>query len=167
MYFWKINKLKEEIHAGSVNEFSYLLYLLVPMVLEYFLFDIYDLWSGPKEYDFWEQSSSVISAAVLIIGLLAMFYLNGGKSGNNFITKYFSIGFVGGIRYVVFTLPIVIAYLMYITFNVDPATGPSLKRIDVVVIFIWNCCLQCYIGKHIYDVRRKELACTKSRSGPV
>lgn len=156
MYFWEINKLKEEIHSRSINETSKLLYILIPMMLNYLVIDFVDLWIGQNDYDYWYQLSTVLSSILLITCTVVMFYLNGGKAGNNFLTKYFSISFVGGIRYIVFTLPIVVSYLLYITLDVDPATDPSLKPIDVVAIFIWSCGLYLYICKHIYDIRLKE-----------
>ncbi len=109
MYFWKINKLKSDLLKKPLSERESFKYLFATLVL-------YSLGMIPiLENNTWDIYSAIITALITAIGVYYVYKCNKGASGNNFLQKYLSIGWVVGIRWIVLImLPIMIIYFIAI-----------------------------------------------------
>jgi len=85
MYFWKIDKLNQELIAGDLTEHETFKYLLASTVL-YSLAMIQ--YSNPNQFDTW---SGLLSGLVGILGLFFIYRCNGGRNGKNIVIRYLSI----------------------------------------------------------------------------
>ena len=152
MYLWKIENLKDDIRNKSVDEYQMFIYFMIFLVVSYLVIDMDYLWPS-DELNVWDKVGSVGSSVLGVIATVVMFVLNGGKKGNGFILKYFSLGFVASIRYVVFTVPVLALPFIYVLVNITADSDISTTATETLVLFIWEVGLYVYICKHIYQVR--------------
>jgi len=107
MYFWNIDKLKQDIKDGGLSEseqFKYLLVFIVLMTLSEIVY-VGESFSSVK-YDL------AIDIIFAIFGTYYLYRCNGGANGKRFLEKFFSIGFVVGVRWIVFII-LPIAFVLF------------------------------------------------------
>ncbi len=100
MYFWNIDKLKSDFKQGSVTEKSILKYLIAYTI---FLGVAMLPYGETNQFDLF---STVLMIPLSVFGILYAYACNGGDSGDNFIAKYFAIGWVVTIRFIVLLIPL-------------------------------------------------------------
>jgi hypothetical protein len=165
VYFWNINKLKQQLIETGLTEkqlFYYLLIFIAVMIigLEAPAFE-------PYESNFWGKCEAISSIVTTIVGTITAFHVNGGDSGVKFAERYFSIGFVISIRFIIFLIPMIPVAIIsyYLTFvlqygwiepNVDVMFPDSENVTEFVLISIWEILLYVRIVKHIGDVARTK-----------
>ena len=145
MYFWKIDKLKNDLLKKPLSESESFKYLLATLV-------IYSLGMIPfLENNLWDVYSAVIMALITTVGVYYVYQCNKGARGNNFLQKYLSIGWVMGIRWIVFImLPImVIFYIVKGLLSDIPNYTTFTDMIFVNLLYISYFWL---LGKHIKEV---------------
>jgi hypothetical protein len=108
MYFWNINKLKSDFNEGAVTEKSILKYLIAYTILAGLVMIPYG------ETNQFDMFSAALMIPLSVFGLLYAYACNGGDSGNNFIAKYFAIGWVITIRFmpVIFSLAVIVGIIV-------------------------------------------------------
>jgi len=151
MYFWNIDKLKQDIKDGGLSESEQFKYLLVCVVLVTL-----------GEISFLEESFSSIKydlAIDIIFAIFGTYYLyrcNGGANGKRFLEKFFSIGFVVGVRWFVFIMIPIFLILtidaVFIIFSIEEE-----KVFDILDYIITPIAMLIYYwrsGIHIKDVAK-------------
>ncbi|NIP39860.1 MAG: hypothetical protein GWM89_12595 [Candidatus Dadabacteria bacterium] len=93
MYIWNINKLKEDISSGNLEESERFKYLLVYVFLTAVSIEI-SFYLPIENPNKWDWISSVIPIFIGTIGTILAYKSNDGSKGTDFLGKYFSIGFV-------------------------------------------------------------------------
>lgn len=144
MYFWKINKLKEDFIAGSVSEKSMLKYLVA-----------YTIFVGLAMIPFGETNefdlfSALLLIPVSVIGLLYAYSSNGGDSGTNFLAKYFAIGWVVTVRLLVVILPLaVVTGIVMASVGFDIPEGTTMWDVLITTVitafYFWR--IAVHIGQ--------------------
>ena len=152
MYFWKIEELKQDIREKNVSEFTIFIYFMIFFIGSYAVYELSYIWP-PEEVNNWDIIGSIASIVLGVSATFTMFFLNGGKSGNQFLTKYFSIGFVASIRYFVITIPLLLIPFMFSLAEIDENSDISTTGIETIVLFVWELGLYAYICKHISEVK--------------
>ena len=149
MYFWKLDKLNEQLISGPLDESESFKYLMANSIvyalaaIQYDTANVYDTWGG------------LGAVIITIIGLILIYKINGGKDGANIMQRYLSIGFVVFIRFfILFLLPAVITFLIIqeIYFGgIAEETTLSffiLMIISEVVLILWVAKNIQYVAKH-------------------
>jgi hypothetical protein len=137
MYIWKINQLKSDFINGAVTEKSMLKYLVAYTILLGLSFIPFG------ESNQFDLLNSLLMIPVSVIGLLYIFSANGGGNGTNFISKYFAIGFVVGVRLFVVVLPLAIV-LGIVAAIADPdfiegtTMWDVLFEVMITVFYFWR-----------------------------
>jgi len=147
MYFWKIEKLKNDLLKKPLSESESFKYLFATTVL-------YSLGMTPfLENNIWDVYSAIITALITAIGVYYVYKCNKGASGSNFLQKYLSMGWVVGIRWSVFVMiPLMIVYFVIVAILSsipDNTTLSDLLFFNLLYIqFFW------LLGKHIKEVAK-------------
>lgn len=152
MYFWNIRNIKEEIREEKLSEKDKFIYLFIYLVLSYTTSEVMSIW--PLEIrNLWDNIFSISSLAICLLGTLYAFRANGGSSGKDFLGKYFSIGFVVGIRFLVISIPLFIAIVVYNIMVFPDAEEPpstfysTIPLIVLVLAYYWR------LIHHIRDIK--------------
>ena len=149
MYFWKIDKLSEELVSNELTEPESFKYLMANSVLYALVIIQYDI---PNKYDTW---GGIVGVFITIVGLWFIYKCNGGKNGKQIMQRYLSVGFVVFIRiFVLFMLPAIITSLIiqeiYLG-GIPEETTLSLFIVTVisqVVLILW-------VAKHINNIAKR------------
>ena len=159
MYYWDIEKLKNDIRGGAFTENDRFKYAYLYILLVSFSLFIRGLQPTEMPTD-WERAIGLAGFFIIAIGTRFAFKANGGSEGCGFLERYFSILFVTSTRYSVVIVPLFIAWLVgchYLYFKPQGISlalkelyrGPHVFFFFVfsLIILYWRVC------KHIRDVR--------------
>jgi hypothetical protein len=145
MYFWNINKLKQQLIETGLTERQLFYYILIAVAFEAISYEMttYLPYTEPNS---WSYVESVFNILIPIIGSIAAFRANGGDSGIKFVERYFSIGFVVSIRFLILLIPLIGL--------VDWPDYPN--SIDVITFSSLYVAMYARIVKHIADVAKAQ-----------
>ena len=107
MYFWNINKLKEDLKEQPLPESESFKYLLASsIVLGLVMVPLFET----NKYD---VIGALLDTVVLVFGVLYIFRCNGAANGEHLLQRYFSLGWVVSIRWLVLAvIPVFVAYFV-------------------------------------------------------
>ena len=113
MYFWKIDKLIQDIKDEKVTEKENVKYFIVSVLL-------YSVFSNPlltmdMENDLLDVIAAVISVLTFVIGTYYIYTINKKGDNKNFITRYFCLSIPIGIR--LFVVLMVIGLIQGVLFT--------------------------------------------------
>ncbi len=155
MYIWNIKNLNNVLIDGNLNQRSLFLYIFIYVILTELGGQIYYLFPN-KNYNNYDYIQAYLYLIIVATGTYFSYILNGGINGKEFAERYFSIGFVVAIRFVVILTPIIIV-ISIITID-EIEEDVSTQWYDIIIfglleiIYYWRCLV------HInYVAKRKKL----------
>jgi hypothetical protein len=96
MYFWRIEQLKTEMAARPLTDREALPYLLWNVTLTTAVSCF-----PSTTFNVWDGVSAAFSVALVVLGTIYIFRQNGASKGQHFLQRYFAIGWVVGLRWIV------------------------------------------------------------------
>lgn len=141
MYFWRIEELKARLAHGPLSEREVLPYLVLFAAIAYVA-----PFFPAESMNVWDYLGASWAAALAVGGTLYAFRRNGGRAGANFVQHYLAIGWVVGVRWVVFLAALFVVYL----FLVDPpqeTTWHEALFFCIAELILWE-----RIAHHIGDL---------------
>ncbi|MHB8131665.1 MAG: hypothetical protein ACYDEX_22015 [Mobilitalea sp.] len=153
MYFWKIQLLKKQLIEQGLSEKHLFYYILIFVALAVLGTEImgYLPYKAPNAWDYF---LSFMNIAIPIIGTIFAYHFNGGGSGVKFAERYFSIGLVITIRFLVLLIPIMVVLMVYWFQMYDVQKEIPMSFPEAVLYCIWYAALYGYITKHIRQVAK-------------
>ncbi len=152
MYFWNINKLKQQLIETGLTEKQLLYYILIHAFPSGSI-------SSESESDLWVYAASITAVLIFLIGTILAFRANGGNSGIKFAERYFSISFVVSIRLLplLISLGMLVAVYLGFTYKLnDNKWSDAPDFIWGIIIFIYCIAVYARIIKHIGDVAKAK-----------
>ncbi len=150
MYFWKIEKLKDDIKVGYFTEkdrFIYALIYFMSCAIGMEVMMLMPLENG----NIWDFINSFSFVLIVLLGTICAFRANGSINGRDFLGKYLSIGFVMAIRFMVYAIPLFIMLSIYYFYAFDEEECIS-SYIDVIPFLAWYAALYWRICVHIKQI---------------
>jgi len=138
MYFWNINKLKEDLKKGPLSESASFKYFFVYVLL----FAIATL---PME-ETTQQSNLLTTITYSTIGMFGLYYAyksNGGAQGKDFISRYLSVSIAASIRWMVMVfIPFMIGYMLFkiLSGSLENTVIDTVFFAVVSIILYWKIC---------------------------
>ena len=117
MYFWHIEKLKTEMAARPLSAREALPYLIVTVVLPSLMACI-----PLTNHNLWDWLGAIWSVLLVVFGTIYIYHQNGGANGQHFLQRYFAVGWVVAIRWIV-----VIVMVAFLYFALMVAFGVSTE----------------------------------------
>jgi uncharacterized membrane-anchored protein YitT (DUF2179 family) len=152
MYFWKIEKLKEDIKNKTFSEKDRFIYAFIYIILSAVLMES-PKWFPTENMNIWVHIDSISMVLIIAVGTLFAFNANGGNSGNDFLGRYFSILFVVSIRFIPLIIPIAILNVGYFFIVLDGNEELSNSGFEAFTFFIWSVAIYWRTCKHIGDLK--------------
>lgn len=149
MYFWNITKLEKDLKKGlsQKQDMKYLMALIIILMLG---------WSSygggiPNMYDY---ITGVIMFVYALVEILYLFKLNKWGKGENFLSRYLSVGLVCFVRSLVFIwLPLIIllSIVLALVYGLDQTLVEStfLDLVFIVLYSLWYIYIQAQSFKRI------------------
>ena len=157
MYFWNIEKLKEDIVAGRFSEKDHFIYLLMFVALAAILTEAaLNMGTRATIPNIWDAVNSIGHILIPVMGTFFAYEANGAREGKDFLGRYLSIGFVMTIRFLALLVPIITApifYYMYAFRGESAVLMIVTTPLEVIVFLAWLVFLYVRICKHIGDVK--------------
>jgi len=156
VYVWNINALKKHLVEEGLSEAHTFYYILLFVGLSSVAteFVAYVPTENPNR---WNYIDTALSILISIAGTVYAFRANRGAMGKNFAAKYFSIGFVVFIRFLVYLIPLGFVMFAYYTIAYAMAGAESTSELDatsgfeVLLFSAWYMLYYMRVAKHIRD----------------
>lgn len=122
MYFWRLNKLREQLATNPLNDKEALSYLLAFTSCYFVIIFLHTLVLHRHE-PYWYLGYLTLFLMLKLAGIIYCYLCNGGKKGKHFLSRYFSLAWVEFVRFFVFGLIIVNLGIYFLTFIVANGTN--------------------------------------------
>ncbi|MGI8924198.1 MAG: hypothetical protein ACR2HJ_09225 [Fimbriimonadales bacterium] len=148
MYFWNIDKLKEEMAAGPFTDRQLLPYVVTLTALSSAAVTLLVLVGSLTGMNLWDWLSGASSFLLAIVGTLFIYRRNGGPEGKHFLQRILVVGWVVSIRCLVAMVAIMflLAVLVWSDETVDTKWYDALLFAVVEAVAYWR------IGYHVRDL---------------
>jgi hypothetical protein len=151
MYFWKLDLLKKQLIARGLTEKQLFYYILVYIALSAICIEMME-YIPQESPNIWVIAGSILNICIPVVGTFLVFRANGGETGIQFPARYFSIGLVASIRFMVLLIPVMAALMIYWFFSYSTENEIPTTGMEVALLGIWYVLLYAYIAKHVRDV---------------
>lgn len=150
MYFWKVESLKEDMANGIFTDKELIPYIVLSAGLYAVVIEMIG-YLPYEDINVWTYVLSILNVLIPIAGTIYAYKCNGGSNGTNFASKYFAIGFVVGIRFLVYLIPLMVLMTIYwVTVFGDQEELPT-TIVEVVLFSFWYALLYFKMANHISD----------------
>lgn len=129
MYIVDIEALKQTLRTGTLPQPELVRYLLSWAALA-------AVDALPFPTNRWDHIGAAVSAAVAVGGILHCYRCNGGDRGRDFAGRFFSIGFVLGVRFVLAMLAAALVVGLLLPFDVSEETTRT-QMIAYALLNVW------------------------------
>lgn len=141
MYFWRIENLKAELASQPMSDREVLPYLVVDAALTSLALDL-----SSSSFNLWDGLDLVWNLGLAVFGSIYLFRQNGGGQGTQFLPRLFAVGWVVGLRWCVWVIPLYSVLLFTEIFRAET------KVVEFLFNIIINTLLIRRIGVHLQDV---------------
>lgn len=127
MYFWKIKQLKDHLVEQGLGQRPLFIYIFLSSLIYAVIIEFAFLLPTEGATQAADFISPLLAVAVVAAGTYLCFRANGGGAGREFAERFFSIGFVTGLRVLAVYIPAVTGLFMLLIFvegaDADPDAG--------------------------------------------
>jgi hypothetical protein len=144
MYFWQIEKLKNNIKQGLLTERQRFIYALIYIVFAEFGMEVMTL------IPFNEGGLSNV-----IIGFIGTFFCyraNKGANGTDFLGRYLAISVIISIRFFIYLISILIIIKVSLLLGFECPCQNEIKYIKFTLLLAWYLIMYWKIYVHIKQV---------------
>ena len=151
MYFWRIEQLKTEMAVRPLSEREAFPYLVVFVALS-----SAGAYIPQTTQNLWDGVGAVWSVLLAVVGTIYIYRQNGGASGQHFLQRYFAVGWVVAIRWLV--VFILAAVVFYATLAAVGADTESTHWYDFLFLAVVEAVIYWRIGHHVRDLAQRTTA---------
>ncbi|MCP4261241.1 MAG: hypothetical protein GY938_18870 [Ketobacter sp.] len=152
MYFWKIEKLKEDIKTDNFRENDRFIYAFIYIGLGAIGMEAM-MYMPVENPNIWDTVNSIGNIIIPIVGTFFAYKANGGANGADFLGRFFSINFVVAIRFIALLIPMFIALFAYYMYAIPEDQDIVSTPADIIPFQVWFAFLYVRTCKHISDVK--------------
>jgi hypothetical protein len=151
MYFWRIEKLKRQMAARPLSEREVLPYLVVFVALSAAVGYI-----PQATRNVWDGLGAVWSILLAVVGSIYIYRQNGGPGGQHFLQRYFAVGWVVSLRWLVVFIGASVAF--YGTLAAVGADTDNTHWYDFLFFAVAEAVIYWRIGHHVRDLASRTAA---------
>jgi hypothetical protein len=153
MYFWNVKRLVDDIRLNKVSETHYKNYYIASSILIFFSYLVLTLTAESKPAEAW--ASFILQIGLLISWLNAIFKVNGGEQGQDFLKRIIALYLPVTVQSLVLFIVVGIiieALLPMLTVNMDEA---ALEHLSIIKDLTFEVLVSCYIYWRIYKAMQQ------------
>lgn len=150
MYFWRIEKLKAAMAARPLSEREVLPYLIASIALSTAVSHL-----PQTSQNVWDTLGAVWSVLLVVVGSLYIYRQNGGANGQHFLQRYFAIGWVVTLRWLVF---LAVGVAFYGALSAMEAETEETAWHHFLFLAVAETVVYWRIGHHVRDLAQKAVA---------
>jgi len=153
MYFWKIEKLKQDLLENGLSQGALFKYIFIYVFLSALSYEL-TYYFVSEESTRLDYIQSAINMGLVGFATYFCYVANGGSNGTDFAERFFSIGFVVSIRFIVLLVPISIAMCLLFWDSEDMST----TWYEIALLTGWAALLYWRVVYHINQVAKQAHA---------
>lgn len=145
---WNTKKLIEQLKTKSLSDNQAFIYFFVIVIYDHAAFTFAYLGMNGQELSIYAKTNIITALVLTFLGILYIFWKNGGIKGEQFFQRYFSFSVVVGIKFAIlmFALPTLIDILTSgKAYEMFPPLGS-------VLFIMLNILMFAFIGKHVHNL---------------
>lgn len=140
MYFWNIKKLKALLIERPLTEKEVLPYLIATMLL----LTLVQYFPNSEQLNVWNYLDIAVASAAIMVGTFWLYGKNLSKKSSHFLQRYFALGWVVMMRFIIFAIPVVILMaFLSLNFALFYTESDATSWLDVTIMALLN---YFYIG---------------------
>lgn len=147
MYFWNIESLKEDIRRGEFTDKELMPYIVLTVAL-YAIGIEFVAYFSYEDSNIWDYLLSILNILIPVGGTLYIYKKNDGAQGSDFAFKYFAIGFVVGIRFLLYLVGVMALLVIYWPFTFGDQEEVPTTFVEVILYSLWYVLLYYKIAQH-------------------
>ncbi|GDY09318.1 MAG: hypothetical protein DWI21_07485 [Planctomycetota bacterium] len=147
MHFWRVENLKSELASRPMTDREVLPYFVVNAVLTSLSFAF-----PSSEFNLWDLLSTSWSIGLAVFGTIYLFHQNGGLTGTQFPQRFVAIGWVVGLRWCAWIIP------LYFLCVITEIFAGETNVLEFLLDAMTETLLVHRIGFHIRDVALRTTA---------
>ena len=147
MYFWRIGRLKADLAARPLSDREALPYLIVSAAVWVMVTAF-----PASSFNVWDALSVGWSVLLAIFGTIFIYRQNGCAAGQQFLQRYFAIGWVVAVRW--FAALVVAMVALFFVLEALGLWSDVTTRYEVLFIAAAELIVYWRIGHHVGDVAR-------------
>ncbi len=151
MYFWNIEALKDEIREGHFTDKQAIPYIVLTTFLYTLGMELVYYFPAQDSHNIWDVIDSILSIVIPLFAIMYAYKKNGGGEGRDFANKFFSIGFVLSIRFLVYSIVLLIVMIVYWSYIDQGDKTEETTLFEVVIFHLWYILYYYRLGKHIEE----------------
>ena len=148
MYFWNVNKLVEDLKLNKVSETDFKNYYIVSAII--ILLSYLALTLAPESTVSAAWASFILQIGLLISWINAIFKVNGGEKGRDFLKRIIALSLPITIQSLVLFLIVGISLQVIILVFASSLEEVMLKQLNIVMDLIFEVIISTYIYWRIY-----------------
>jgi hypothetical protein len=145
---WNTNKLKENLAEKTISDFHAFIYFVVILIYDHAAFTLAYLGMKGEELSVYGKINIVSALGLTLLGVLYVFWRNGGIKGEQFFHRYFSLSVVVGIKFAILML----ALPTLIDVVSDGKAYELFPPLGSVLFIVLNCLMFAFIGRHVHQL---------------
>ena len=152
MRFLSINRLKKELCTDSLSEHDAFVYFFAALIVETFLVHSLFTFSDAMEFAPLDIANALTPTFIVVAATWILYLANGGKGGHHFFLRYFSILWVVGVRFLLFSSILLVVWLRYFVFT-DSDSDFAYEWVTFVVSNILHIFFYWRVWMHMREVQ--------------
>lgn len=157
MYFWRIENLKAELASRPMTDREVLPYFVIDAVLTSLALAV-----GSSSFNLWSGIDLTWGLGLALFGSMYLFRQNGGSQGSQFLQRTFAVGWVIGLRWCAWVIPI------YCVLLVTEIIQDETNVVELFFNIVTNTILVQRIGVHLRDIaQRAPQTTTQTQPAPL
>lgn len=146
MYFWRIENLKAELASRPMTDREVLPYFVVEGALTSLALSV-----ATSSLNLWSGLDLVWNFGLSVFGSIYWFRQNGGLRGHQFLQRILAIGWVVGLRWCAWVVP------LYCVLLVTEVIEDEMNAVEFLFNIVINTLLVRRMGFHLQDVAARTL----------
>ncbi len=166
MRIWKIRALKQQLATGALTEAQLFPYFFAVLTLDVLILELVSQLADGSEAGLWDYAGSVGTIIITLGGTWIAWRQNGGAAGQGFLGRYFPLVWVLTIRFLVFSIPVMVAMLAALFYFYEAVLGVAAEeesyavamQVIIVAGWVWMLLFYYRLVVHVRDVARSAVA---------
>ena len=153
MYFWKVDKLVEDMREDRVTQKEELKYMLASAILTLLLMELSSFLTGLEGEISYGMTEFLMGIGFILLCAGGIYYcsrINEAGDGRNFLNRFVCLGWTTSIKFSVISLPIIVFIFVVAFFAIDmvgiASDEEATSVLDVSILFVLVAYYFLYFG---------------------
>lgn len=152
MILWNVNKLKENLISDGLSQKLCFYYIFIFVALTEIIMELSSYLPNDLDHNNYDYISSVMYLFVAILGTYLTYVANNKDKGKQFAERFFSLGLVIAIRFILIIIILAVLYELLNSSVVSEDEVPATNLTDLIFVVSISTAYYWRLIVHIKDV---------------